>query len=318
MPDEPGAQYAAAVHRSSRSPIWPITDATACVGDTLPVTRWFEITANPDPDSTLPWLLRLPLGPDGLVLKARDTWPRTAKIYCHRAEPTAWPTDPASVERVAVKVCERSGVAVDLVLDRGKENRSQIVFARLAGGREAIFWQTARTVRTVRPGLRTPGRRAGGLAELAITVDTRERYAYKFAGKQVVLTKSAMPVGDYGTFSGESLVAVVERKSIDDLAASLSNGKLAFQLAALGAVKHAAVVVEGRWSALVARPRVQPGFLAEELARLAVRYPSVPVHFLESRLLAEDWTYRFLGAALVMHEEHPADPTAPRAPAPGR
>lgn len=41
----------------------------------------FEVAANPDPGSSLPFLIRLPL-PDGeLVLKARDSWPRTAKVY---------------------------------------------------------------------------------------------------------------------------------------------------------------------------------------------------------------------------------------------
>ena len=46
----------------------------------------FEVAANPDPDSTLPFLIRLPLPTGELVLKARDSWPRTAKVYCHRAE----------------------------------------------------------------------------------------------------------------------------------------------------------------------------------------------------------------------------------------
>ena len=57
--------------------------------DRMPDRTVFEVAANPDPDSTLPFLIRLPL-PDGeLVLKARDSWPRTAKVYCHRAETLA-------------------------------------------------------------------------------------------------------------------------------------------------------------------------------------------------------------------------------------
>ncbi len=35
------------------------------------------------------------------------------------------------------------------------------------------------------------------------------------------------------------------------------------------------------------------------LARVAVRYPSVPILFLETRPLAEEWTFRYLGAALA-------------------
>lgn len=41
----------------------------------------FVVARNPDPESTLPYLIRLPLGAKGVVLKARDTWPRTAKVF---------------------------------------------------------------------------------------------------------------------------------------------------------------------------------------------------------------------------------------------
>jgi len=131
------------------------------------------IARNPDGDSSLPYLLRVPLG-EGLILKARDTWPRTARVYCHRAE--EWPTDPDIVEDVAVLECRRRGVAIDLVLDRPRENRSQLVFTRLPGGREGIFWQTRKVVGTARPGARIPGRRISDMdAPMTVLVDTRER-----------------------------------------------------------------------------------------------------------------------------------------------
>lgn len=93
----------------------------------------FVIARNPEVGSTLPFLFRLPLGPEGVVLKVRDTWPRTAKIYCHAA-----PEWPAELE-VGARSCERRVAAIDLVLDLGRENRSQFVFTR-ARGREMIFW----------------------------------------------------------------------------------------------------------------------------------------------------------------------------------
>ena len=63
-------------------------------------------------------------------------------IYCHRLE--EWPSDAEIIERVPVRSCVRRGAAIDLVLDRGRENRSQIVITN-ARGRQMIFWQTART-----------------------------------------------------------------------------------------------------------------------------------------------------------------------------
>ena len=73
------------------------------------------IAVNPEPDSRLPFLVRLPLGRDGVVLKVKETWPRTAKVYCHPA--TEWPADARIVERVGTRSCVRRGASVDLVLD---------------------------------------------------------------------------------------------------------------------------------------------------------------------------------------------------------
>ncbi|HEY3530657.1 MAG TPA: hypothetical protein VGK78_16035 [Nocardioides sp.] len=59
----------------------------------------FVIARNPDGDSTLPYLLRVPLGPAGVILKACETWPRTSKVYCHRVDEgvpgcAGWMTSP--------------------------------------------------------------------------------------------------------------------------------------------------------------------------------------------------------------------------------
>ncbi len=98
------------------------------------------IARNPDPDSTLPYLLRVPLGP-GLVFRTKGTWPRTSALYCHPVPPGDWPAEPELVERVPLTSCARRGAAIDVVADRGREARSQIVFTT-ARGREVVFWQS--------------------------------------------------------------------------------------------------------------------------------------------------------------------------------
>lgn len=257
----------------------------------------FEVAANPDPDSTLPFLIRLPLPTGELVLKARDSWPRTAKVYCHRAE--HWPQEPEILERVPIRSCQRRGVAIDLVLDRPRENRSQLVFTRIQGGREGIFWQTPRTTRQARPGIRVPRRLAAGLAELTILIDTRERYPYKFAQQQASTERQALPAGDYGIAHDGEIIAVVERKSLHDLVRRVIDGQLTYALADMASLPRAAVAVEDRYSNLFKLEHTKPGFVIEMLAALSVRYPTVPIHFCETRPLAEEWTYRFLGAALA-------------------
>jgi hypothetical protein len=261
----------------------------------------FVVARNPEPDSTLPYLLRIPLGANGVVLKAKDTWPRTSKVYCHRVE--EWPDDAEIVERVPVRSCIRRGAAIDLVLDRGRENRSQLVITRIRGGRQVIFWQSARTTRQARPRITLPTARAAGIPELAIVIDSHERYGYTFKDQQVVTRRAGLAAGDYGVFADSRLIASVERKSLADLMSSLTTGKLKYQLADLAALPRAAVVVEDRYSQVFKSRHVRPAVVADMLAECQVTWPDVPIMFLETRALAQEWTYRFLAAARAAHEQ---------------
>jgi ERCC4 domain len=263
----------------------------------------FVVARNPDAESTLPYLLRLPID-GGIELKARSPWPATARVYCHPLE-EAWPEGAEVLEEVAVRRCARRGRAVDLVLDRGRHNRSQFVFtephAGRRDGRPMIFWQTARTAQRARPGQRVPTARASAGETLAVAIDTRERYPYKFAGRPVEAARVALACGDYAVLQGERVLAAVERKTFEDLVRSLIDGTLGFQLAELAGLPAAAVVVEERYGALAAAARVTPGWPCELVARLQVRYPAVPIVFADSRKLAEDYTHRFLAAAAAEH-----------------
>jgi hypothetical protein len=280
-------------------------------GDTVRVE--LLIARNPDEDSRLPYLLRVPLG-GGLVFRARDTWPRTSAVYLHPVWPDEWPDRPEIVERVSVRSCVRRGAAIDLVLDRGREYRSQIVYT-MARGREVVFWQSPRTRKQARPNVTVPAARAAGLPDLALIVDSHERYAYRFADKPVTVTRRALPCGDYGVERGGRLVASVERKSLADLVASLTAGKLKFALAELAALPRAAVVVEDRYSQIFALTRVRPAVIADALAEAQVRWPNVPIVFCETRKLAEEWVYRYLAAAYVWAEPAEPSPDGPAQPA---
>jgi hypothetical protein len=87
----------------------------------------FSVARNPEPASKLPYLIRLPLPGGDVVLKAADTWPRTSKLYCHPAD---WPDNALIIEEVPVRSCRRRGVAIDLILERPRENRAQFVLYR--------------------------------------------------------------------------------------------------------------------------------------------------------------------------------------------
>lgn len=261
----------------------------------------FVVARNPDPASRLPYLVRLPID-GGLILKVRDSWPRTSRVFCARLE-GGWPSDAEILEEVPIVSCRRRGVAIDLVLQRPRDNRSQFVFTTLPSGREGIFWQTRKVVTTARPGARIPGRRASGIAELVIVVDTRERYPYRFSKQQATTLREALPAGDYAVRSASGKpVAAVERKSLADLAGALNDGRLVFELGKLADMARAAVVVEDRYGNLLKHAYAPAGFLPDMLARVQVRYPEIPIVFLETRPLAEEWTFRYLGAALAEYE----------------
>jgi hypothetical protein len=79
----------------------------------------FLVARNPDEASTLPYLLRVPVAGPPLLLKAKDAWPRTAKVYCHRL--AAWPddaevleevSDPASVEVAPSISCSTAAASI--------------------------------------------------------------------------------------------------------------------------------------------------------------------------------------------------------------
>lgn len=225
-------------------------------------------------------------------------------MYCHPFD-DAWPADAEIVDRATVTSCRRRGAAIDLVLGRPRLSRSQFVFTEVRG-RPAIFWQTQRTARTANPGARVPRRRAMDEG-FTICVDTRERYPYRFAGRDIGTERAALAAGDYAVRTGEgAILAAVERKGLENLASSLSDGTLAFQMQRLSELPLAAVVVEGRYSGLQKLEHVSGAWLADVLARLQVRYPEVQVVFADTRVFAEDWTHRFLAAALADAEDTPA------------
>jgi hypothetical protein len=256
----------------------------------------FLVARNPQPDTTLPFPLNLPLE-GGLVLKAREPWPATTRVSCHPFEED-WPEHPEIVEEVPVVSCRRRGAASDLVLDRPRLARSQFVFTEVKG-RPAIFWQTQKTARPANPGGRVPRRRA--LASgFTIAVDSRERYGYRFTvGTSAPKGPRSPPVT---TPSGTNRASSWPRWSARAWRTWLPpcrTGLWAFQMQRLAELPLAAVVVEGRYPALLSSDHVPGAWLGDVLARLQVRYPEVQVVFADSRRFAEEWTYRFLAAAIA-------------------
>lgn len=75
-------------------------------------------------------------------------------------------------------------------------------------------------------------------------------------------------------------------------------------MAALATLPHAALVIEERYSAKFKLERVKPIVVAEGIGEAQVRFPNVPIIFTDTRALAQEWSYRFFGAAIAHRIEY--------------
>ncbi len=164
------------------------------------------IARNPDPDSRLPYLMRLPLA-EGLVFRTSDTWPRTKALFCY----------PVPRRGVAGRARGRRAGAPALLCPTRRRHRphpraggaGEPVPDRLhpgpGGARCGVLAVTADPQAGPAERAYPPTARAAGIADLAIVVDAHEKYRYKFPpGQQVSTSIAALRCGDYGVFHGGS------------------------------------------------------------------------------------------------------------------
>lgn len=269
-------------------------------------TPVFVVARNPKSDTRLPYLLYLPVaGERPLVLATSDAWPQGRDLFCLQLEVESWPARPEVLDTVPVQSCWRAGKAVHLVLKRRHRRRSMFIWTE-SRGRTLVFWRTQQTVRAARPGIRVPTARGLEKRTISIAVDHRERYPWKFPHQHASMERRELPVGDYGVFFGDRLVAAVERKSTTDLMNAISSGTLRMQLAELSSLPRGILVVEGRLSDLVKARKeagVSAGWLLNLVAALQAEYPNVQWFFAETRGIAQDIAYRWLSAAVVVLRE---------------
>ncbi|HHV53898.1 MAG TPA: hypothetical protein GXX55_00355 [Firmicutes bacterium] len=266
-------------------------------------TWMFVVARNPRPRTRLPYLLFVPVaGERPLVLATSGQWPAGRDLFCYQVQEEEWPEEADVVESVPVQSSWRAGKAVYLVLNRRQRRRCMFIWTE-SRGRTLIFWRTQQTIKSARPGIRVPAARGLETRPLSIAVDHRERYPWRFPRQHAQIERRELPVGDYGVFFGDSLVAVVERKSIPDLVSAISSGTLRMQLLELSRLPRAVLVVEGRLSDLMKAEKeagISAGWLLNLSAALQAEYPNVQWIFAETRAIAQDVAYRWLSAAVAL------------------
>ena len=266
-----------------------------------PSAYWLvQETGNP----RFPW--RVAVYRDGLrvvALRAQEKWPATgANVFCIRdgseEEEVEW--FPVA-ERVPVVAIDRYGKRLSVTLDRPTRKRCEFLFLTKPyrdrpGTYEQIFFRTQTAVHSHRNRGRV---QLHARPELHVVIDSHERYPWKFAGARV--SRRALPAGDYAVESGDRILALVERKTFDNLLADFGQVAVLHQaLTDLSSVPAAAVVVEAQYADF-ADPRRLTGrwpaaHAVRVLAELSAVHPSVPIVYAGTRAQANQWCLAFFRA----------------------
>lgn len=237
-----------------------------------------------------------------LTLRTQDRWPAANRnIFCLREKEA--PDDVVEeVESVPIVSMQRRGVRLSVVLDRKRYKRCDFLFLTRpyrsdpARTYEQIFWQTQASMRQRRPRVKLSNRTAAAPYTVRIAHD--ERYPWRFPGAEV--ERGKLPSGDYALADGDSILALVERKTFENLLADFGTMQVLHQrLLELSGYEQHALVIEAAYEDFLNPRKVHhysPAFCARALAELAAEHPRLRTVFCANRKTANEWTKSYFEA----------------------
>lgn len=236
------------------------------------------------------------------AVRASAPWPGAGtQVFCLREREPGPTAALETFEQVPVVHLARLGRKLSVTLDRPQRKRCEFLILekpRADGGAiEQVFFRTEAAVRAHRTSKRAElsVRGEGGIE---VVIDSQERYPWRFPGARVA--RRRLPVGDYALVHDERPLAVVERKTLDNLLGDLSELKgLHQQLAELAAWPHAALVIEAQYADFGNPARIgrwPAAHLLRVLGELPALFPRVQCVFAGNRKLANVWTQRWFEA----------------------
>jgi len=247
-----------------------------------------------------------------LCLRVQEKWPGTkGQIFCLSEEGRKWPQPGEEVERVPVVSLRRYGKRLAVVLDRSRNKRCDFLFLKKTyktreGEYEQIFWRTQQALRERRPRVKLT---LQGEESLQIIIDSGERYPWRFPGCNVETAR--LPVGDYALLENNDFLAIVERKTFDNMVAEFGRMSTFHQiLGELEAYPHKALVIEAAYADFFKSGRLRyysVAFAAKALGEIHAMHPELNIVFAGNRKLANEWTLK-LFSAIKSHEEDTAPP----------
>ena len=170
---------------------------------------------------------------------------------------------------------------------------------------EQIFWLTQRSIEQHRPAFKLISRTK--TAKYIVRIHSNERYPWRFPG--MVTERGNIPAGDYTLMDGDRILAVVERKTLDNLLADLGMVPVLHQrLAELATYDNHALVVEASYADFLNPKKVHhytASFCARAIAELYVLHPNLRIIFCANRKVANEWTRHYFAAVWNLGEKQP-------------
>jgi hypothetical protein len=122
-----------------------------------------------------------------------------------------------------------------------------------------------------------------------------------------VTERGTIAAGDYALVDVDRVLAVVERKTLDNLLADFGMMPVLHQrLAELAAQDNHALVIEASYADFLNPKKVHhytPSFCAKAIAELYALHPTLRIVFYANRKIANEWTRHFFTAIRGLKEE---------------
>ena len=249
-------------------------------------------------------------GKPWLILRTQDRWPAAGKrIFCLREEE---PPDSDEVieelERVNIVAFHERGRRLSVILERKRYKRCDFLFLAKAykdhpgESYEQIFWLTQRSMTQHRPAYKLVSYSSN--TAFTVQIDSNERYPWRFRGS--ITERAPLPIGDYALKDGDNIIALVERKTLDNLLADFGTMPVLHQkLAELATYKNNAMVLEAPYADFLNPTRVHhytPGFCAKAIGELHVLHPNLRIIYCANRKVANEWTRHYFTAVWNMRQ----------------
>jgi len=265
-----------------------------------PQLRWLVFS---NPEQQFPYRLYIEEYPGNFFcLGVQEKWPGPGKkIFCklegHFEEKELPSEEP--IEKCNISSKSQYKKKLVIILDRKIRKRCWFLFLkreyknRPGEFYKQIFWITQASAKAGRAGAYLP---SGGKQEpLKIIIDSNERYPYKFGRAEIKIEK--LPVGDYGLLKGGKVIAIAERKTMDNLLHEIATyDVLKATIQEMRTFKYRAFVFESSYGDFL-KPKknsfYNPSYIATILADLAFSFPDVQFIFCKNRKLANEWVWRW-------------------------